>query len=113
MSYHTSKTFCIKHVLQVSFLAVTVLGSATPARSFPPPQSLRLPYELLAHFPGVDGHLRARAGHAGTHAAVGLVELGFRRVAGLAPFLIAGFQRLPGRVRGGPRVFLLDEPSPD
>ena len=28
-------------------------------------------------------------------------------------FLFAGFQGLPGRVRGGPRVFLLGEPSPD
>src|ERR1039457_2703281 len=44
--------------------------------------SFRLPYELLAHLPGVDGHLRARAGHAGAHPPVGLVELGFRRVVG-------------------------------
>src|ERR1039457_5375336 len=125
-----------------------------PPASFPPPQSFRLPDELLAHLPGTDGHLRTCTRHAGAHAAVGLVELGFRRVAGLAPFLVflvqafegrsnfgvesgmtprlrmtvcllpllcprgldflfAGFQSRPGRVRDGPRVFLLGEPSPD
>src|ERR1019366_587539 len=51
-----------------------------PPASFPPPQSFRLPDELLAHLPGTDGHLRACTRHTGAHAAVGLVALGFRRV---------------------------------
>src|ERR1039458_8742349 len=95
----THRAQCIK-LLQVR--------CAAPA-SFPPPQSFRLPYELLAHLPGTD-HLRACTRHAGAHAAVGLVELGFRRVAGLARFLVflvQAFQRPasapPGFVRDKPR----------
>src|ERR1019366_5366794 len=64
-------------------------NTVTPAvASLPPRQSLGLPDELFAQFPAVDGHLRPLAGHARAHAAVGLVELGFGRVVGLASFLV-------------------------
>src|ERR1039458_7691807 len=64
--------------------------------SLPPRQSLRLADHLFAHLPGIDGHLRAFTRHAAAHAAVGLVELGFRRVVRLFRFLIVlvqAFQR--------------------
>src|ERR1039458_6053054 len=82
----THRAQCIK-LLQVR--------CAAPA-SFPPPQSFRLPDELLAHLPGTDGHLRACTRHAGAHAAVGLVELDFRRVVGLARFLVFLVQAFEG-----------------
>src|SRR5258708_31611742 len=59
-----------------------------PPLRLPPRQSLRLADDLLAHLPGVDGHLRAFTSHARAQAAVGLVELRFRRVARLARLLV-------------------------
>src|ERR1039458_8860605 len=97
----THRAQCIK-LLQVR--------CAAPA-SVSPPQSFRLPDELLAHLPGTDGHLRACTRHAGAHAAVGLVELGFRRVAGLARFrvfLVQAFQR----PASAPPGFVRDKPAP-